>query len=392
MTPTDNTTYDVVVVGGGVCGLVVAWRAAQHGMRVCVLERGTLGAEASAAAAGMLAPVSEAEAAEPALARLGLESVRRWPAFAAELRETSGLDVGLRDVGTLLLARDRDEAQALDRERALRERLGLEALALPPSRARALEPSLVPSLRAALEIPGDHCVDPRALCAALARAVERAGVGLRTGAAVARVLVEDGRASGVELIGGERVGGAKLVLATGAWSGAIEGLPPEARVPVRPVKGQVIGLRDPRHEASAPLLDRVVRFEGGYIVPRGDGRYVLGASVEERGFDKSVTALAIYELLRDAHELVPGVLELDVVETRAGLRPGTPDNAPILGPSPVLGDLVWATGHHRNGILLSPLTGDLVVEVLAGGQAAGGGGENGIPAAFSPGRFAEVSR
>jgi len=349
-----------------------------------LLDRGPLGAETTAVAAGMLAPVSEADAQERALTRLGLESARRWPAFAAELEDVSGIEVGYRACGTLVLARDPDEAEGLTRELALRERLGLAARALLPSQARTLEPALAPGLRAALEIPGDHAVDPRLVAAALAAAAERAGVTLRPATAVERLLEENGRVTGVALAGGEVVGAERVVIAAGPWSDALDGVPQAARVPVRPVKGQLLRLRDPGHDPRAPLLERVVRYEGGYLVPRGDGRYVLGATSEERGFDTSVTALALHELLRDASELVPGVLELEVEELLAGLRPGTPDNAPVLGASDALPGLFWATGHHRNGILLAPMTAEVLAAALAGEP---------VDAApeFSPSRFSEVA-
>ena len=372
-------SWDVVIVGGGVCGLAVAWRAAARGLGVCVLERGELGAATSAVAAGMLAPVSEADAGGPALVALGLQSARRWPSFAGELEDVTGQPVGYRPCGTLLLARDRDEAEALERELALRERLGLEVRRLVPSAARALEPALAPALRLALEVPGDHAVDPRALCAALALAAERAGAALHPGVAVERLVVERGRIAGIELPGGERIACGQLVVAAGPWSGTLAGVPEDARVPVRPVKGQSLRLRDP---AGRSLLERVVRFEGGYLVPRGDGRCVLGATAEERGFDTAVTALGLWELLRDAQELVPGVLELEVEELPVGLRPGTPDNAPALGRSAGVDGLLWATGHHRNGILLAPLTGELVAAELTGEQA--------VDPAFAPDRFTGV--
>ena len=197
------------------------------------------------------------------------------------------------------------------------------------------------------------------------------------GAATSRVAA--GAVQGLELRGGERMAAGRVVVAAGPWSGGELGLPADARVPVRPVKGQTVRLRDP---GGPGLLVRVVRFDGGYLVPRADGRMVLGATVEERGFDPSVTAWAVHELLRDAAELVPGVLELEVEELLAGLRPGTPDNAPILGASGVLDGLVWATGHHRNGILLAPVTAQLVTAELAGEPA-------GHP--FGPGRFVRTA-
>ena len=368
---------DVAVIGAGVIGLTIAWRAAQRGLSVCVLERGELGAGASRVAAGMLAPVTEADAGEIALLQLGLRSARAWPAFARELEQAAGSDPGLRRSGALVVARDRDEAEALERELALRIELGLDVERLLPSAARRLEPALAPTVRLALDVPGDHCADPRAVVLALAQAARQAGVTLRTGSAVKRVEHADGRVTGVGLAGGEVVRAAAVVAAAGAWCGAIEGLP---RIALRPVKGQILRLRDP---AGPGLLQRIVRFEGGYLVPRGDGRYVLGATMEERGFDTTVTAGGIYALLRDAGELVPGVQELVIEEMSAGLRPATPDNAPLLGPSPELDGLHWATGHHRNGILLAPVSADIVVDGLVGSGA-------GVAPAFAAARFSGV--
>jgi glycine oxidase len=346
---TSASGFDVAVVGGGVIGLSVAWRARARGLSVVVLDRGELGAGATRVAAGMLAPVSEADAQERALLALGLESGRMWGSFAAELKDVSGLDVGLRTAGTLAVARDGDEKEALERELELRARLGLRAQRLLPSAARELEPALAPSIRLGVEFPDDHSVDPRALAAALVVAAERAGVVLRPGTEVASL---------------DEVDASQVVLAAGSWSAAL------APLPVRPVKGQTIRLR------GAPLLERTLRFEGGYLVPRADGRLILGATVEERGFDTSMTALAVHDLLRDAAELLPGILELELEELVAGLRPGTPDNAPLIGRLDER--VVVATGHHRNGILLAPVTARLVAAELAGEPEEH---------AFSPHRF-----
>jgi len=346
---------DVAVVGGGVIGLSVAWRARQRGLEVVVLDRGDLGAGASGAAAGMLAPVAEADLQERELLLVNLESARRWPAFAAELADVTGLEVGYRECGTLLVARDRDEAEHVERERALRERMGLAVERLLGSEARRREPALAPSLRLALALPDDHAVEPARLVAALVEACSRAGVRLHP-----HTEVEDLAALDAE----------RVVVAAGAWSGSL------GAVPVRPVKGQGMRLRDP----SGPgLCDHVLRFEGGYLVPRGDGRYYLGATMEERGFDTAVTALGVYELLREAAEVLPGILELEIDEAFAGLRPGTPDNAPIVGTDPVDERIVWATGHFRNGVLLCPITAELVADELTGGRPEH---------AFRPERFA----
>ncbi len=362
-----DLTVDVAVVGGGVIGLAVAWRARQRGLSVAVFERDAVGATcASAVAAGMLAPVSEVEFGEAGrrALELGLRSARMWPAFAAELEEAAGVEVGLQQTGTLVVARDGDEARELERQLALRASLGLSAERLRPTAARELEPALAPTVRLALHAPEDHSVDPRRVLAALRRACERSGVQVCEHTAVARVEVDgpQGPARGVTLADGRRAHAEQVVLAAGAWSGEVAGVPEHARVPVRPVRGQILRLRDPEGQG---LLTRVVRFDGGYLVPRGDGRYVLGATVEERGFQAQPTAGGVYELLRDARELVPGVLEMQIEELSVGFRPATPDNTPLIGPGAVAG-LVWATGHHRNGILLAPLTAELVTEALVG--------------------------
>jgi glycine oxidase len=356
MQRTPSSHHDVAVIGAGIIGLAVAWAARARGLSVELLDRGEPDAATSHVAAGMLAPATEADPGERELLVLGLRSARAWPAFAARLRAASGIDVGLRECGALVVARDRDEAEALERERSAHELLGVETTRLTPSEARSLEPALAPALRAALHAAGDHAVDPRLACAALEHACTRAGVTLRRG-------VEVGHAS--------ELAADQIVVAAGAWSGAFGDEPR-----VRPVKGQSLRLRDP---GGPGLLTRIVRFAGGYLVPRGDGRYVLGATVEERGFDTTMTAGAIHELLRDASELVPGVLELEVEETIAGLRPGTPDNAPVIGRSLRDPRVVWATGHYRNGVLLAPVTAELVASELA---------REPVAHPFGPGRFA----
>jgi glycine oxidase len=363
-----DSEVDLAIVGGGVIGLSVAWRARAKGLSVTLIERGEIGRGTSYVAAGMLAPVAEVEFGEAGQAalELGLRSAEKWPDFAAELERASGADLGLRRTGTLVVARDEDEARELERQIAFRESLGLSTNRLRASEARAREPALSSTIRLALEAPDDHSVDPRMVLTALRLACEAAGVRLREHAPVARVELDEhgGRVTGVVLgeSDGERVAARHVVIAAGAWSGGIEGLPPQARVGVRPVKGQLLRLRDP---AGPGLLRRVVRFTGGYLVPRADGRYVLGATVEERGFERHPTAGGVYELLRHAHELVPGVGELQIEELCVGLRPGTPDNLPLIGPGALAG-LTWATGHYRNGILLAPLTAELVVQALAG--------------------------
>jgi glycine oxidase len=358
LTHSTAKSFDVAVAGGGVIGLAVAWRAAQAGADVVVLDARRDGA-AWPVSAGMLAPVAEAEFGHDALLALGLESARRWPAFADELAAASGRDPGYRRCGTLVVARDRDEAEALERELAYRTERDLPVQRLLPTEARRREPALATRVRLALEVPGDHAVDPRVLRAALAEALRRAGGELREGEPVDDLDQLSALAD-------------RAVVATGAWAGALAG------VPIRPVKGQILRLRDP---AGPGLLDRVLRLAESYVVPRGDGRYVLGATVEERGFDLALTAGGVFELLRDAYEVVPGLAELELEEASVGLRPATPDNGPLLGPGPHE-DVVLAAGHYRNGILLAPITADAVAAMLVGDEPPA------VAAPFAAARFA----
>jgi glycine oxidase len=376
-----SSSFDVAVVGGGVIGLSVAWRAAQRGMRVVVLERSQPGGGASWVAAGMIAPISEARPKEQSLLRLSMESARAYPDFVTSLRSASGLDPGFLSCGTLAAARDRDEAEALERELSMRVGLGLSVRRLRPSEARRLEPGLAPAVRLALDVPDDHVIDPHALTGALSAALGHAGGELRDGCEVASVCVSDGRVRGVRLAAGDVIEAEQVVIAAGVWSSSLAGIPEDARVPLRPVKGQTLRMHDP----SGPgLLTRVLRMSPGYVVPRGDGRYVLGATMEERGFDTTITAGAIFEQLRDAIELVPGIAEWVIDGLVAGLRPGTPDNAPVLGPGALEG-LQWATGHYRHGILLAPITADVLATTLAGEAAPE------IAQPFDASRFAGVA-
>jgi len=375
--PNRSSSFDVAVVGAGAIGLAVAWRAAQRGLKVLVLERGEHpGAGTSSVAAGMLAPISEALASERPLIRLGMASAEAYPDFVAELSDMTGMDTGYLRCGTLLGARDRDDAEWLERERELRETLDLPVQRLRASQARELEPALAPTLRLGLGIPDDHAIDPRKLTAALAEALRKSGGELRTRTTVNAVTTARERVMGITLGDGSEVAAENVVVAAGPWSSSLDGIPEGARVPIHPIKGQILRLHDP---AGPGLLTRVLRMTGGYVVPRGDGRYVIGATMEERGFDRTVTAGAAFELLRNAFELLPSVTELVIDELSAGLRPATPDNAPAIGPGSIEG-LHWAVGHYRHGILLTPITAELVAGALTGNPA--------VPEDFAPTRFA----
>jgi glycine oxidase len=347
--------YDVVVVGGGPIGLACAWRAQQRGLRVLVLERDRVGSGAASVAAGRLAPTTEADFGEDALLRLNLDSLRAYPDFVAELEAGSGVEVGLLACGTLSVALDRDGAEELKRAEGLYERLGLETERLLLSEVRRLEPGVAPGVAAGLHVPGELAVDPRRLVQALAALVT-----VVEGAEVTAALLDGDRIVGVRSSAGD-FHADRVVAAAGAWGAPW--LPEEARPPVRPVKGEVLMLR-----GAPDLLGRNLRSVGAqpvYLVPRGDGRIVVGATSLERGFDTTVTAGGVHELLRDAYRLLPEIAELELLEARASLRPGTPDNRPIVGPGALEG-LVLATGHYRNGILLTPLTAVLVADLLAG--------------------------
>jgi glycine oxidase len=373
-------SYDVAVACGGLIGMACAWRAAERGLSVVVLERGRAAGAASSVAAGMLAPVTEADFGEQAVLRLGLASRDLWPAFAAELEERSGLPTHLAESGALVVAAERDDVGELRRLNELQRELGLEAEWLGPRDCRRLEPGLAPRIAGGVLAPRDAHVAPRAVAQALAAAFELAGGELIEDAEVAEVERDGDGVTGLRTVGGTRVRAKAVVIAAGPWSPALD--PVGSGPPVRPVKGQLIELRARRGQ-PAPI-ERIVRTPRCYLVPRGDDRVVLGATVEEQGFDTAPTADGVYRLLEAAWEVVPEIGELELTEVRVGLRPGTPDNAPILGPGALEG-LVWATGHYRNGVLDAPLTARAVAGLLAGE------GWPGELRPFAPERFERVA-
>jgi len=356
----DKSGYDAVVVGAGVIGLSAAWRAARRGASVIVVDRAQPPAGATRVAAGMLAPIGELSFGEPELLQVTLAAAELYPGFVAELEAATGIGTGYTRHGALHVALDRDEAAGLRRIHELQRSLGLGAEWLPPRRCRELEPALTPALSGGVYAPEEAAVDPRRLTAALLAALASEGVEVRTGTEVSAPLLRGERLEGVRTSAGEELHAPFVVAAMGAWSGARSWLPEEARPPVRPVKGQIVELRTP--EGRAPC-ERIVASERVYLVPREDGRLIAGATVEERGFDTTVTAGGVHEVLREAYRLLPDVAEMELVEAMAGLRPGTPDNLPVVGPGPIEG-LVLACGHYRNGILLAPLTAESVADLL----------------------------
>jgi glycine oxidase len=373
-------TADVAVIGGGAIGLASAWKVAQQGGRVVLIDE-AVGGGASWAAAGMLAPVTEVHHGEEALLQLNLESSGMYERFAAELEDASGCEVGYRRCGTLLVARDRDDNAALEEIYRFQVRLGLSVERLRSGDCQRVEPALAPDVRGGILVPGDHQVDNRALVAALQEACVRSGVQFVPHRA-ARVEVENGRVDGVTATGGAPVSCDHVVLAAGAWSRGIAGIPEEVLPPLRPVKGQLLHLRTSSRgpAVTAPLSGHNIRGADVYLVVRSDGRVVIGATSEEQGFDRTVTAGGVFGLLRDAYELVPGITELELTETVAGLRPATPDNAPVIGATSLDG-LIMATGHYRNGILLTPITAAAVAALASGSTPPS------VVEGFSPRRF-----
>jgi glycine oxidase len=366
-----------VVIGAGVIGLGIAWRLAQAGCAVTVYDCGAAGRGASWAAAGMLAAAVETEPGEEPLLPLTLESQRLWPDFAHELEAASGVSVEYRDEGTLVVALNRDDAAQLRHSYDFQKGLGLDLQWLNAAEARAREPHLKPGIAAAVWSPRDHQVENRQLGRALAVAARRAGVEIVEHCPVREITFAGGRASGVITERG-RDGADVVVLAAGAWSREIGGIPPAYRPPVRPIKGQMLSVQmDP----AAPLLRHVIWLPRGYLVPRNDGRLIIGGTVEERGFDASITAGGVFALIEGAWRAVPAIEELAIAETWVGFRPGSRDDAPMLGPSGIDG-LVVATGHHRNGILLTPISAATMSTYILTGKLP----EMARP--FSPERFA----
>jgi len=370
-----------VVIGAGVMGLSIAWRLAQAGCPVTVYDRAEAGRGASWAAAGMLAAAVETEPGEEKLLALTLESQRLWPGFAREIEAASGISIDYRDEGTIVVALTRDDAAQLRFSYEFQRSLGLDIDWLSGVEARRREPHLRPSISGAVLSPKDHQVENRLLGSALAQAARRAGAVLHEHCAVREVELSGGRARRVVT---DRGGDPAdiVVLAAGAWSREIAGIPASYLPPVRPIKGQMLALSmDP----AAPLVRHVVWLPRGYLVPRLDGRLIVGATVEERGFDDRLTAGGLLALIEGAWRAVPAIEELPVAETWVGFRPGSRDDAPMLGPSGI-DQLVVATGHHRNGILLTPITAAAISAYILTGRLP----EVALP--FTPDRFGEAHR
>lgn len=358
------TTADAVVIGGGLMGRSSAWRLAAAGLDVALVA-GEPAVAASVVAAGMLAPVTETTFTEELLLGLNLASMRRYPEFAAEVGEASGLPSGFRSGPTISVASNADDAARLGQLADYLARLGLASERLSSREARRVEPLLAPTIRGGLLVPGDASCDNRQLLQALTVAGERAGVrtihGFVHHVTSTDARVAGPRVTGVVLADGTEIAAPTVVVANGAWAGQLTGIP---TVPVRPVKGQILRLDPGRFPQPGVVVRAFTRGTEIYLVPRDSGReLVVGATSEELGFDRRVTAGGVYELLRDARLTIPMSSEYVLAETAVGYRPGSPDNAPILGRGEPAG-LVLATGHFRNGVLLTPITADVVAELV----------------------------
>ncbi|MBO0751103.1 MAG: glycine oxidase ThiO [Bradyrhizobiaceae bacterium] len=359
--PAIPAAVDVAVAGAGVIGLSIAWRLALRGLSVAVFERAAAGDGASLAASGMLAAAAEHEPGCHALLALALQSQRLWPQFAADLEAQSGRAIDFRPDGTLVVALGRDEVERLRFRYDLHRRCGLATRWLGGPEARAIEPALRPSVAAALHCVDDHQIDPPLVIAALRAACLAAGVRLFEHCAVSGVDLEGGRACGLVTAHGA-CRASTIVLSAGAWTGHL--VPAALKLPVRPLKGQSLALRT---TPDTGTLATIVWTEQIHMAPKSDGRLIVGATVEERGFDETITAGGVYALLEGARRAFPGIEEMAIDEVRTGLRPSSIDDAPVLGATPTVG-LVLATGHHRNGYLLAPATAFAIESLIADGE------------------------
>ena len=359
---------NIILIGGGAIGLGIGWQLTKAEASVTIFERDRAGRAASWAAAGMLAPLAEAHTEEPELLKLGSESLARYPQWVDELEADAQMTIGYRVEGTLVVGLDTDDTHQLRHLYTAQQHLGLDVQWLSGREARDIEPALSPRVTAAIHCATDYQVDNRLMVKALQRAYQACGGVLHENSTVERVDIKNGVANGIHTQEGFYAADV-VILSAGCWSAQVEGLPDAIRPMVRPVKGQMLALQM-EEGIDVKTVIRTVRARyptSVYLVPRYDGRLIVGATSEEMGFDTRLTAGGMFELLRGAWEVVPGVYELPILETWSGLRPGSQDNAPILGKTPVK-NLIYATGHYRNGILLTPITAYEITKLILTGE------------------------
>lgn len=364
------TYKKIIIIGGGVIGLGIGWQLAKAGAAVSIYDRSEVGRAASWAAAGMLAPLAEAHSEEPELLKLGCQSLELYSRWVSELEADAQMSVGYRVEGTLIVGLEADDTHQLRHLYEAQRNLQLDVNWLTGREARDIESALSPRVTAAIHCASDHQVDNRLMVTALQCAYQEHGGVLRGNNTVERVVIENGAAIGVQTQDGIQ-NADTVILSAGCWSAQIAGIPDAIVPPVRPVKGQMLSLQMEEGITINSVI-RTVRARyptSVYLVPRADDRLIVGATSEEMGFDRRLTVGGMFELLRGAWEAVPGVYDLPVLETWSGLRPGSRDNAPILGKTPVE-NLIYATGHYRNGILLTPITAYEVAKLVLTGETS----------------------
>ena len=365
---------DVIVVGGGLMGCSVAYRLAKDGAKVTVLERSIPGAEASSAAAGILGPTVESFDDAFAL-QLGRQSRELHAALAEELDEQFGVDVGFRRCGVVKVALDQTELDELERQAESLRVQGVRCAQWSAEELARQEPACNPEALGALNMPEDAQVEPKKLLSAVALGAEREGVTFRTGATVRAIEVEGGRARGV-LLGHEKLHTDRVVVAAGSWTTLIPGLPFDPET-IYPVRGQMITT-----QTRPPIFRRIIFGAGGYVVTRPDGRVLCGSTMERVGFQRGITFGGMADVIAKATRIAPTLRDAAIESHWSSFRPGTPDGLPLVGESRVDG-LFVASGHYRNGILLAPLTAELIADAMSGAP------QSRAAQALSPTRFEE---
>jgi glycine oxidase len=370
----------IIIVGGGVIGLSIAWRLARENTRdeILLLDANRAGEGTSRVSAGMIAPIAEAGFEDPHFIKFARLSRERYRAFVSEVSRDADMPVVLGEEGSIIVAIHRDDVEAMRRVYEHRRHADLPVEWLTGSEAREMEPTLTPRVSAAMWIAYDGQVNPRALLPALVRACNRRGVEVRESARVQRIVINDETVAGVEL-DGETITADTVVVCAGAWSGTIDGMPADVVPQVRPIRGQILRLT----RTTDFAMKHVVRGPRAYLLPKDDGTVVVGATQEEAGFDATPTAGGIKTILENAWEMVPSIYDLPIERVEVGLRPGTRDHLPLVGATRIHG-LIMATGHFRHGILFAPTTADAVCR----GILTGDFGED--VAAFAPDRFAST--